>query len=310
MAWGFRKSVKIGGMRVNFSKRGIGASVGVKGARFGVNSRGSYLSSSIPGTGLYSTQYLGSQKRSGSRRPSRANSLSTSEPLSPETWKNILIGVAIISSLIFPVLLIVTLPAGAYLIFAPSEKAKRKFKKAQKLFSNSQYKEAVTLLEEGHTFDEKNQPIQRLLGFSYHNAGEFEKALPLLEDALQKSPGDSQIQLLLANAYHKIGQYEKALAIAQNIPEEFEQYIKAIQLIGACFFSQKQYDLAIEAFKRAPLGKRNLDDDLKEVHYNLATIYEAIGNTKSALKHLQKIYSQDIAFRDVADRVELLGIKK
>jgi len=307
MGWGFRKSVKIGGMRINFSKRGIGASVGVKGARFGVNSRGVYLSSGIPSTGLYSTQYLGGRKRNFRRR---ATSSPASEPPSLETWRNTLIGIAIISSAIFPVLLIITIPIATYFVFAPSEKAKRKLKKAQKLFNNAQYKETITLLEEGRTLDEKNQSIQRLLGFSYHNVGEFERALPLLKDALEKSPGNSQIQLLLANAYHKTGQHEKSLAIAQSIPEEYEQYIKAIQLIGDCFFSQKQYDLAIEAFKRAPLGNRNLDDDLKEVHYNLATIYEAAGNTKSALKHLKKIYSQDIAFRDVATRVKLLEVKK
>jgi hypothetical protein len=40
MGWGFRKSIGFGPFRLNFSKSGIGASVGVRGARVGINSRG------------------------------------------------------------------------------------------------------------------------------------------------------------------------------------------------------------------------------------------------------------------------------
>lgn len=43
MGWYLRKSVKIGPMRVNFSRRGIGVSAGVKGFRIGTGPRGSYV---------------------------------------------------------------------------------------------------------------------------------------------------------------------------------------------------------------------------------------------------------------------------
>ncbi len=44
MGLSFRKSVSFGPMRVNLSTSGIGYSVGVKGARLGVNKRGTYVS--------------------------------------------------------------------------------------------------------------------------------------------------------------------------------------------------------------------------------------------------------------------------
>lgn len=44
MPWYVRKSVKMGPMRLNFSKRGIGMSVGVRGLRVGTGPRGSYVS--------------------------------------------------------------------------------------------------------------------------------------------------------------------------------------------------------------------------------------------------------------------------
>jgi hypothetical protein len=59
MAWGFRKSIGFGPFRINFSKSGVGASVGIPGLRFGVNSRGqAYRHSSIPGTGIYEREVL------------------------------------------------------------------------------------------------------------------------------------------------------------------------------------------------------------------------------------------------------------
>ena len=58
MALRFRKSFKIApGIRLNVSKSGLGMSAGVRGARVGINSRGTYTSVGIPGTGISSMSY-------------------------------------------------------------------------------------------------------------------------------------------------------------------------------------------------------------------------------------------------------------
>jgi len=56
MGWYLRKSVGFGPFRVNLSKSGIGASVGVRGARIGVGPRGHYVR--LGRGGLYYQQYL------------------------------------------------------------------------------------------------------------------------------------------------------------------------------------------------------------------------------------------------------------
>ena len=68
MPWYLRKSFGSGPFRVNLSKRGIGASVGIKGLRFGIGPRGSYLAGGRGG--LYFRQYLGTQPRTQHRVPS------------------------------------------------------------------------------------------------------------------------------------------------------------------------------------------------------------------------------------------------
>lgn len=53
MGFFFRRSISFGPFRINFSKSGIGASVGVRGFRTGVSSTGRWTTrASIPGTGI------------------------------------------------------------------------------------------------------------------------------------------------------------------------------------------------------------------------------------------------------------------
>src|ERR1035437_9114110 len=66
MAWRFRKNIKLGPLRLNLSKSGVGTSIGVRGFRVGTDAKGrSYTAASIPGTGLYSRTYS-SQGRAAS----------------------------------------------------------------------------------------------------------------------------------------------------------------------------------------------------------------------------------------------------
>ena len=61
----FRKSVKLGGLRLNLSSSGVGYSIGKKGVRISRSATGRTTSTvSIPGTGLSYTQNLGGNKKS------------------------------------------------------------------------------------------------------------------------------------------------------------------------------------------------------------------------------------------------------
>lgn len=68
MGWYLRKSVKMGPVRWNLSRSGIGMSVGVRGLRVGTGPRGAYVAGGRGG--LYFRQHLGSSRRG--RRSSRA----------------------------------------------------------------------------------------------------------------------------------------------------------------------------------------------------------------------------------------------
>lgn len=59
MAWSYHKRVKIiPGIHLNFSKKGINTSIGVRGASINFGKTGTYLNTTIPGLGLHNRQKL------------------------------------------------------------------------------------------------------------------------------------------------------------------------------------------------------------------------------------------------------------
>lgn len=69
----FRKSVKMGPVRVNFSKSGVGYSVGGKGFRVTKRADGKVqTTASIPGTGISYVETLGSSKKASAAAPAAA----------------------------------------------------------------------------------------------------------------------------------------------------------------------------------------------------------------------------------------------
>ena len=75
MGWFFRKWFNFGPFRINFSKSGIGGSVGVKGARAGINARGNrYVHLFRQGIG-YRKEYGDSEAGEGRSRRTRDNTV-------------------------------------------------------------------------------------------------------------------------------------------------------------------------------------------------------------------------------------------
>jgi hypothetical protein len=69
MGWRFRKSINMGAVRLNLSKRGVGMSTGFKGFRIGQSADGrQYMSIGIPGTGISYMHYFKKPKRAGQER--------------------------------------------------------------------------------------------------------------------------------------------------------------------------------------------------------------------------------------------------
>ncbi len=310
MSWRFRKSISLGkGLRLNIGKKGLGLSAGVKGLRVGMGSKGAYTSAGIPGTGLYSVNYHGKGSKSSSKMSIESNGTLEVYSTIIKRCFTIIFGIVDFILLVsFPLVGIPLLIIGgiAYYFWAkrPKQQAKRKLAKARKIFNQQNYDKVIALLKEANQLDKENYDVIHLLGGALNNSEKYDEAIEYLRTFLASNPTDINTQIVLANCFYKTKQYKEAINILQKLPEDFELNLKVIQLLGACFAAQKQFDLAINVFKKAPLQKRNLDDDLIELHYNLALIYEESGDKNNALKHFKRVYSENISYKDVAQKVE------
>lgn len=82
MGFYFRKSINFGGVRFNFSKSGIGASVGVRGFRVGTNSRGNYIH--MGRGGLYYRAALGKKQTRRAFQAQAPATRQTGQPYIPQ----------------------------------------------------------------------------------------------------------------------------------------------------------------------------------------------------------------------------------
>lgn len=82
----FRKSIKMGPVRVNLSKSGIGYSVGTKGARITKTAKGKTRTTiSAPGTGLSYTKTISNKKKKASAKQAQKKAVTLKTPNKPSS---------------------------------------------------------------------------------------------------------------------------------------------------------------------------------------------------------------------------------
>src|SRR5437899_2119380 len=82
MGFYFRKSVRFGPFRVNFSKSGVGLSAGIRGLRVGTGPRGNYIRAGVHG--FYYQAALPSARPRVASRPSAPVRPPTESPAVPK----------------------------------------------------------------------------------------------------------------------------------------------------------------------------------------------------------------------------------
>ncbi|TAK57137.1 DUF4236 domain-containing protein [Patescibacteria group bacterium] len=110
MAFRFHKSFKIiPGIKLNIGKKGLGVSTGIKGARVGINSKGTYSSVAIPGTGISSLTYHKNKQIDEKQPITETQASTTKNRLSKKTFLILLTVFCLLGFIInFPTGLIIT----------------------------------------------------------------------------------------------------------------------------------------------------------------------------------------------------------
>lgn len=186
------------------------------------------------------------------------------------------------------------------------------------------------------------QPTQKLI-LLYQTLQQSEKLINIYnreKDIINTMQVDSDIYNAVYEAYINLKNYLGALEFAQKTPqlgwrydkiiecykmlEDFEGLINFIQkdvgrtkmeehptyfaILGDAFLNLGKNEIALETMLTGPVRKRNMDDEMCAFRYVLGKCYEANGDKANALKQYQKIYSYDVNYEDVSEKIQALEV--
>jgi tetratricopeptide (TPR) repeat protein len=116
---------------------------------------------------------------------------------------------------------------------------------------------------------------------------------------------DYQSHYDLAIAYREMGLLDEAIAQFQKALGSPTNRVPTYEALGQCFLDKLQYKLASSILSRA-LTEKAGEDQLVGVLYLLGLAAEAQGSDDEALTYYQRVFVQDIQFRDIAVRMNEL----
>jgi tetratricopeptide (TPR) repeat protein len=134
-----------------------------------------------------------------------------------------------------------------------------------------------------------------------------QKAATLISDArkrVERNPTDLQFRYELGEQLLLSGQYTDAIPELQKARNNPNVRLKAMNLLGQCYFHKGMLDLSVKQFADAAKEILTMDALKKEVLYRLGLVYEKMGKATECLECMKEIYDVDYGYEDVAKRVE------
>lgn len=127
-----------------------------------------------------------------------------------------------------------------------------------------------------------------------------------LDDAkvyVERYPNDYAARFTLASLLLEAGDYQGAIGNFQQAQKSPKVRLSALAGMGKALKARKMFDLAVQQFQTAKSEIPTMDDLKKDIVYQLAECYEGMGRQEDAINEFKLIYSEDIGFRDVADKI-------
>ena len=120
---------------------------------------------------------------------------------------------------------------------------------------------------------------------------------------VQRYPNEYGYRYELGCILFEAGEYDTCLPHFQLAQRNAKVRLDAILFLGRAYFNKKFFDLAIEQFKLLKNEIQIMDDRKKDAVYQLGCCYESMGKPEEAIEEYKAVYSADISFRDVADKI-------
>ncbi|MCJ7630110.1 MAG: tetratricopeptide repeat protein, partial [Longimicrobiales bacterium] len=110
----------------------------------------------------------------------------------------------------------------------------------------------------------------------------------------------------LGTAYMEMGLFEEAVAEFQAALRAEPSHLPTHEVMGRCWMEMGKSDMAVRALNRALNVRYEVEDELIGIYYLMGRAQEDQGNNTQALEFYEKVFSLDINFEDVTDRLRAL----
>lgn len=117
---------------------------------------------------------------------------------------------------------------------------------------------------------------------------------------------DARSHYDLGAAYREMGLLHEAIAEFQQALRAEPGSLATFEMLGQCFLEKDEPEVAIRTLERGLELPTAVEDDLLGVYYCLGQAHEAVENSDSAREFYEKIFSLDINFKDVTERLKSL----
>lgn len=123
-------------------------------------------------------------------------------------------------------------------------------------------------------------------------------------DRVKRYPNDLQFRYEYGTLLFDRGLLNEAIQEFQLAQRNPQRRIRSLYYMALCFKQKSQYDIAMEQLQKAASELHIMDDTKKDVLYEMGAISELMGQAQQAAQFYKEIYSVDIRYKDVAQKIE------
>ncbi|MBX7245530.1 MAG: protein kinase, partial [Candidatus Sumerlaeaceae bacterium] len=157
------------------------------------------------------------------------------------------------------------------------------------------------LLKAQGRFEESRLFLERAYNSNVANA-EAARELEDLYELLIKENDDVETRFQLGKLNHALKEYDKAIGHFQKTAQDFRYENESIKMLGMCFVGKGMLEFALQEFK-----KLVIDDEMKEILYDLGQRYQAKNDVVGAKQVYRILFAADINYKDVKQRFEAVA---
>lgn len=137
---------------------------------------------------------------------------------------------------------------------------------------------------------------------------DFAKMLSQFKEKVSENLDSSDVRAHydLGTAYKEMGLLDEAISSFQAALRASADHLPTYEVMGQTFMEMGQPEAAVKSLERALEAAGAIEDDLVGIYYYLGRAYEELDNKPSAVEFYDRVFSLDINFADVTERLREL----